>query len=44
MNDTTEWLRVMLGEIERKRQEEREARAEAERRQQDSPADTANNE
>lgn len=42
MNDTTEWLRVMLGEIERKRQQEREALAEAERREQDAPADTAN--
>ena len=39
MNDTTEWLKVMLGEIERKRREHQEALQEAERRGDKTPPD-----
>ena len=39
MNDSTEWLKIMLGEIDRKRIEDREAREEAERRDSPDPGD-----
>lgn len=39
MNDSTEWLKIMLGEIDRKRIEDREAREEAERRVSPDPSE-----
>lgn len=43
MNEPSEWLKVMLGEIERKRAEESEAQKEAERRGQSAPQDSDKN-